>query len=87
MLFIFSEELWFSNSLANILLSSIISERFNSLDFNPHLHIAFLVSISYPLYVQLFSHKDNLLFINSFFLSSNNISVPLSVVEGEHSLL
>ena len=48
--------------------------------FVSHSHKAFLLSESYPLKVQLFSHKDKLLFINSFFLSFIIISVPSSVV-------
>ena len=60
--------------------SEIISEiKFISI-FVKHSHRAFLVIESYPLNVQLFSHKDKLLSTYSFFLSFKIISVPFSVV-------
>ena len=66
--------------LDKIFSSSNIFDIEKSSDLISHLHKAFLDSPSYPLYEQLFSHKDKLLSINSSFLSFNNISVPLSVV-------
>ena len=46
-----------------------------------HSHLAFLVVESYPLKVQLLSHKDKLLFTYSLCLSLRIKSVPLSEVE------
>ena len=65
-------------------LALIISEINPIFGFVSHSHNAFLVYLSYPIKEQLFSHKDKLLSLNSFFLSFINMSVPFSVVYELH---
>ena len=53
------------------------------LDFISQEHLTFLFSLLYSTNSQFSSHKDKL-FINSFLLSFNGISVPLSEVDITH---
>jgi len=67
----------------NCFLSILILEISVKEVLTSHLHIAFLVSESYPSKLQFCSHNNKLLFIYSFFLSLSMISVPFSDVEVE----
>ena len=81
---IFDIFLIFINRFSNFFLSILIFEKKENVDLTLHSQSTFLLEELYPLNIQLFSHKDILLLLYSFFLSYNVISVLFTVVYGIH---